>query len=333
MFSIKRLISLITCVLMAISLFGQTSAQSKIAIAPFVSEELDVHESIKSTLEKKLMQMATQNGFGASSSAFVITPSLDIIDKYATATVPSQFVVEMEVSFFVVNIVEDIIVSEISYEVKGVDTSEQKAIKAAINQVNVKSPRVRKFMEASRAKIVEYYADRVSVILEKAEAQANIGEYENALATLNAVPESVEGYSMVLDKMTEIYLKKVDKDAKMVLQEAKAKMALKDYNVAMDKLLKIPPTSSYFEEASNMFDNIKSDIDEDEKRRYEVKIQRMEVMKEASIAFKEDKVAWKDNVKNAAVEVASDAGKSILKNVLSNPNLHRKVFNLLLRRR
>lgn len=333
MFSIKRLISLITCVLMAISLFGQTSAQSKIAIAPFVSEELDVHESIKSTLEKKLMQMATQNGFGASSSAFVITPSLDIIDKYATATVPSQFVVEMEVSFFVVNIVEDIIVSEISYEVKGVDTSEQKAIKAAINQVNVKSPRVRKFMEASRAKIVEYYADRVSVILEKAEAQANIGEYENALATLNAVPESVEGYSMVLDKMTEIYLKKVDKDAKMVLQEAKAKMALKEYNVAMDKLLKIPPTSSYFEEASNMFDNIKSDIDEDEKRRYEVKIQRMEVMKEASIAFKEDKVAWKDNVKNAAVEVASDAGKSILKNVLSNPNLHRKVFNLLLRRR
>lgn len=333
MFSIKRLISLITCVLMAISLFGQTSAQSKIAIAPFVSEELDVHESIKSTLEKKLMQMATQNGFGASSSAFVITPSLDIIDKCATATVPSQFVVEMEVSFFVVNIVEDIIVSEISYEVKGVDTSEQKAIKAAINQVNVKSPRVRKFMEASRAKIVEYYADRVSVILEKAEAQANIGEYENALATLNAVPESVEGYSMVLDKMTEIYLKKVDKDAKMVLQEAKAKMALKEYNVAMDKLLKIPPTSSYFEEASNMFDNIKSDIDEDEKRRYEVKIQRMEVMKEASIAFKEDKVAWKDNVKNAAVEVASDAGKSILKNVLSNPNLHRKVFNLLLRRR
>mgnify|MGYP003562108260 FL=1 len=333
MFSIKRLISLITCVLMAISLFGQTSAQSKIAIAPFVSEELDVHESIKSTLEKKLMQMATQNGFGASSSAFVITPSLDIIDKYATATVPSQFVVEMEVSFFVVNIVEDIIVSEISYEVKGVDTSEQKAIKAAINQVNVKSPRVRKFMEASRAKIVEYYADRVPVILEKAEAQANIGEYENALATLNAVPESVEGYSMVLDKMTEIYLKKVDKDAKMVLQEAKAKTALKEYNVAMDKLLKIPPTSSYFEEASNMFDNIKSDIDEDEKRRYEVKIQRMEVMKEASIAFKEDKVAWKDNVKNAAVEVASDAGKSILKNVLSNPNLHRKVFNLLLRRR
>lgn len=333
MFSIKRLISLITCVLMAIALFGQTSAQSKIAIAPFVSEELDVHESIKSTLEKKLMQMATQNGFGASSSAFVITPSLDIIDKYATATVPSQFVVEMEVSFFVVNIVEDIIVSEISYEVKGVDTSEQKAIKAAINQVNVKSPRVRKFMEASRAKIVEYYADRVPVILEKAEAQANIGEYENALATLNAVPESVEGYSMVLDKMTEIYLKKVDKDAKMVLQEAKAKMALKEYNVAMDKLLKIPPTSSYFEEASNMFDNIKSDIDEDEKRRYEVKIQRMEVMKEASIAFKEDKVAWKDNVKNAAVEVASDAGKSILKNVLSNPNLHRKVFNLLLRRR
>lgn len=333
MFSIKRLISLITCVLMAISLFGQTSAQSKIAIAPFVSEELDVHESIKSTLEKKLMQMATQNGFGASSSAFVITPSLDIIDKYATATVPSQFVVEMEVSFFVVNIVEDIIVSEISYEVKGVDTSEQKAIKAAINQVNVKSPRVRKFMEASRAKIVEYYADRVPVILEKAEAQANIGEYENALATLNAVPESVEGYSMVLDKMTEIYLKKVDKDAKMVLQEAKAKMALKEYNVAMDKLLKIPPTSSYFEEASNMFDNIKSDIDEDEKRRYEVKIQRMEVMKGASIAFKEDKVAWKDNVKNAAVEVASDAGKSILKNVLSNPNLHRKVFNLLLRRR
>lgn len=333
MFSIKRLISLITCVLMAISLFGQASAQSKIAIAPFVSEELDVHESIKSTLEKKLMQMATQNGFGASSSAFVITPSLDIIDKYATATVPSQFVVEMEVSFFVVNIVEDIIVSEISYEVKGVDTSEQKAIKAAINQVNVKSPRVRKFMEASRAKIVEYYADRVPVILEKAEAQANIGEYENALATLNAVPESVEGYSMVLDKMTEIYLKKVDKDAKMVLQEAKAKMALKEYNVAMDKLLKIPPTCSYFEEASNMFDNIKSDFEEDEKRRYEVKIQRMEVMKEASIAFKKDKVAWKDNVKNAAVEVASDAGKSILKNVLSNPNLHRKVFNLLLRRR
>jgi hypothetical protein len=318
---------------MAISLFGQISAQSKIAIAPFISEELDVHESIKSTLEKKLMQMATLNGFGASSSAFVITPSLDITDKNATATVPSQFVVEMEVSFFVVNIVEDIIVSEISYEVKGIDTSEQKAIKAAINQINVKSPRVRKFMEASRAKIVEYYADRVPVILDKAEAQASIGEYENALATLNAVPESVEGYGMVLDKMTEIYLKKVDKDAKIVLQEAKAKMAQKEYNVALDKLLTIPPASSYFDEASNMFDNIKSDIKEDEQRKYEVKIQRMEEVKEASIASKNDKVVWRNNIKKAAVEVASDAGKSILKDILSNPNLHKKVFNLLLRRR
>lgn len=280
----KKLSLWILCCCAPLLLSAQ-SQERKIAITPLVVDGLNIPDDARASLNQKLLQMTTQNGFGSLSGEFVLTADVVVVDKQVTATAPAQYVVDLEVSVYVVNVLEKVIVAETSFNVKSIDRPESKAVVRAINQVNPRSPAVRTFMTSAREKIVDYYAERIPALVAKAQSLTDRGEYEEALAVLAVIPECVDEYPMVADRMTGVYVQMLDKYAEISLREAKSKIIQKDYDGALDALLYVDPMSTLAPEADRMVEQIKQTIDAEERAAREQKLREYELrMAEALLA-------------------------------------------------
>ncbi len=320
--------NLLICALVCLApswLAAQAQQEQRIAITPVVCEALDIPADAQAALNRKLLQMTTQNGFGATGGPFILTADVRTVDAMTTATAPVQYVMTLEVTAYVVNLQEQLIVGETSFEVKAIENSESKAIVRAINQINPRTPTVRKFMSGAREKIIDYYATRVPTIVAKAQSLADRGDYEEALSVLAAVPECLDDYPMVAEKMTAVYTQMVDKFAAVSIQEAKSKIALRDYPAALDALLYVDPTSTRFDEATQMVESIKQRIDAAERAEMEARLKRIEAQQELALKMHDDEVmlrrmqieaSQKQAAQHATESASSPAQQESLKNWL-----------------
>ncbi len=225
------------------------SAQEMVAITPVVCDAVSLPADAKAALNMKMTQMVTQNGMGARSGQFALTPNVVTLDKQATATAPAQYVVEFEVSFYLLDTEEQIILDETSFVVKGVDRLEHKAAIQAIHSINPRSPEVRRFMNGCREKVIEYYDNRIPKLITKAQAMAERRDFESALWVLASIPDVVDQYAMVEDQMTDIYLRQLNYNAQLAIREAKAKMSSGNYDSALAYLCTVDPFTDHNEEA------------------------------------------------------------------------------------
>ena len=271
---IQKILAVVALVMTCTATWAQ-EAENKIAITPMVSEESALSDSARNILKQKLLQMCTANDFGSVSGDFVLTADLQPVDKRTTATVPAQYIVEYEAQFYVMAVGEKVIVKEFSQKIRGLERSEEKALINALGRINPRTAQVRRFMKSSREKIVDYYAQRIPEIIAKAQSLQDRGEYEEALAVLTAVPECVEEYPIVADKMRAVYVEMVDKFAQTALQDARAKFAVGDYKAAVEAVVFIDPMSNYFADAQKLVDEVKATIDEKERAAMERELEQI----------------------------------------------------------
>lgn len=272
----NRLTVLIMALALHISgnLYAQQTLTAKdmIAISPLVCDKLPLPSDAKSSLQTKMIQMVTANGFGASSTRYALVPNATVIDKQVTPTTPAQYIVELEVSLYVYDAVEDFVVDQTSFVVKGVDRLENKAIIQAINQIRGTSPQSKSFMNSCRSKIIDYYNTRIPALISKAESLSERQQYDQAIAILASVPETVDQYQVVAELMTGVYKKKIDHDATIAIQAAKGKMAMGDFEGVLAELSSVDPASTKSKEASGMIATIKAKIDQAQQAELDAKI-------------------------------------------------------------
>lgn len=314
----------VLCCCAALSSHAQTQ-ERRIPLTPIVIDGLNIPDDAAAALNRKLMQMTVQNGFGSLSGDFVLTADVVTVDKQVTATAPAQYVVDLEVSVYAVNVLEKIIVAETSFRVKAIDRPENKAVVKAINQLNPRTPAVRTFMNSVREKIVDYYADRLPVLLAKAQSLGDRGEYEEALAVLAAVPDCVEEYPLVAEKMTGLYVQMLDKYARISLREAKSQLALKNYEGAMEALLYVDPMSTLSPEADRMVASISSTIDEAERaerarqiEEYERRMEQAQRMHDDEVMLRKMQIEASQKVGVAAAESGASKRESSLSDELGS---------------
>jgi hypothetical protein len=283
---VKKLLLLTGWLLCAFTFMAQQkiSERDMIAITPIVSDELAVNSGIRKTLETKARQLLTKNGALASfSERFVLTPNVTESSKNMTSTAPPMFAIEMEVSFYIVDVVEQAVMGEISFPVTGVHRNEHEAYIQAINKVNVGSAEARTFVNGCREKIIAYYNTHLPVIIKKAETLSSQQLYDEALVLLGGVPECVEGYPAVADEMTKTYKKMLNRDADIFLNEAKAFAAERNFGDALDALVKIDPLSDRYAVARAQIDGIRKQIDALERAAFEVQMTEIDAKREADL--------------------------------------------------
>lgn len=248
----------------------------KIAITPMVPDELNLQKSVSNTLKQRLLQMTAANGMGSSSGEFLLTANIVPIEKEIIPTAPSMVKVNLEISVYAVAVTEQVIIGEMSFEVKAVEKNESLAMSSAIRKINPRTDEVKAFMSSVREKIAAYYKERTPAIIAKAKQLASREEYDLALETLSSVPESVDQYPEVCSMMTAVYQQMIDKDALRALQEANSKIAVKKYNEAMDCLLYVDPFSKHASEARKLINQVRQSVQTSDRMAYESKIKEKE---------------------------------------------------------
>lgn len=284
------------------------SSKEMVAITPVVCEGAELPADAERALMMKMNQMVTANGMGASSLRYALVPNIVVVDKQATGTIPVQFIVSLEVSFYVLDVTEEIIVAETSFTTRGIDRMEHKAVIQAINQIASRSPQVKTFMERSRSKIIDYYTTRIPALLQKAQSLADREQYNEAIALLAAVPESVDEYPLVAEQMSAIYKKSLDQTAVGAIQQAKGAIALKNYEEAFEALQKVNPLSSYSKEAFAMIESVHQQLAEEERQQKEEEMRRYEDQLRQNEQARQDAVA----LQRLQLETAREAGASVM---------------------
>ncbi|MDL2221676.1 hypothetical protein LJC35_03885 [Parabacteroides sp. OttesenSCG-928-N08] len=296
--------------LLAISnmlLCAQRSVTQKdlLAITPLVSDELDIPSGARSILESKTKQMLSQNGLASLSERIILTPDITILSKEVAPTTPPMFSLEAEISFYVIDLMEGVIIHEITFSAKGINNQEHKALIQAINQINVRTPEVRRFVEESKTRLHEYYKARIPSLLSKANTFVSQGLYEDALILLSGIPETVEGYDAVAKNIHSTYKLWANHDADRLLLEAKALMATGDHVAAMHALSCVDPMSDRYKNADVMFNQIMSGISERERIAVAKEQQVYEDKKEAAQRAHDDNVMLAKMAIQATQQVAT----------------------------
>ena len=275
------------CFCFPLMLFSQ---ERNIAITPLLPAEVDIPESLRPMLQQKLLQIATTNGFGSESDDFILTANVMVLEKTAVPTVPPQINLTLEVSLYVINRLEKVIVAEKSVQIGGLDKTENSAYTQALKQLNPRKSEIRSFMTSAREKIVEYYTEKLPALLSKAQSLADMGDTDEALAVLSTIPEVVPDYPLVAELMSEFYLESLDTQCAGILREAQGKLAVKNYEDALDLLVTVDPLSSHFQEAGQMIDSIRSVISAEEARQHEMEWQLYQQQLELAEKARADEV-------------------------------------------
>lgn len=305
----KRYSFLLFIVLSLISIKGLGQGKN-IAITPMVPDEIELNEGSKNVLQQKLLQMTTLNGFGSYSNDFILTANIIPLSKNVIPGTPSQVSVHLEVSIYVVGVAEQVVLDEYSLEVKALAKTDNQAMAKAIKQINPRKPEVRAFMSTAREKIEKYYIERTPALIAKAQMLADREEYKKALAVLSSVPESVSEYLTVVDMMTSIHQQMIDKEATRLIQFAKNNIIKKKYHEALDDLFLVDPMSSKAPEAQNVINQIKAQIEENDRLAYEAKLREQDAKIEAAKRAQDNAELNKKAHLEASYKVAEEEGKS-----------------------
>lgn len=222
----KNILTIIICFICSYYSLAQNKMTSNqmIGITPIICSTFGLPTDAVNSLNQKLLQMVTKNGFGSISGEIILTANPVITNKQMSSTVPQQFIVDVDLSIYVVNFKERIVVNEITIPLKGINRIENKAFIFAINSLNANSPKVRNFMNQTRSKIIDYYSTKIPTIISTAKSMAYRSEDKEAFSLLAKIPNFVSQYPEVLELMNSIHAKVPMLDTAALMQQNRVEL-------------------------------------------------------------------------------------------------------------
>lgn len=252
----KRLVLFISGLLMcglsvAQNNLGSTDDMGRIALTAVVADESGVPSYAKRVLETKLREVVTRSGLSSTATTprFVITASVNLLQKELTATAPPMTAVSLATTLFIGDAVSGQLFASYSYNtVKGVGTNEQRAYLSAIRGLKASDSELDAFVEKGKQKIVEYYNSQIDFLIKEAKALTDQEKYDEAFALLTSVPNVCkDAYTKAMEQISVVYQKKIDTESAVFLNQAtaawKANKSEEGARTAIELLSKIHPNS------------------------------------------------------------------------------------------
>jgi hypothetical protein len=257
---------------------GSTDDVGRIALSPIVVEESGVPAYARKALTSKLKQIVTRNGLGAEplSPRFVLTASVDLINKEMTATAPPMTAVEVATTLYIGDAETGQLFASYAYEPsKGVGTNENRAYLSALGRVSATAPAVAAFVEQGKQKIVEFYNSQIDFLLAEAKSLCDSEQYDAAIAKLSGVPSICkEAYVKAMSEVAVIYQRKLDVEGAAAYNKALAawntNKSREGAEAAVSHLAAIHPLSSYAAKGSELVKSIEAHHAAIEARRLEM---------------------------------------------------------------
>ncbi|MDR0687940.1 MAG: hypothetical protein LBF55_04535 [Prevotellaceae bacterium] len=133
-------------------------AQAPLAVSVKIPEHTALPRSAQQLLAKKMQQLTTLNGVGSQSAnaRFSLTPLLSIVESGVTPTAPPRQLVRLSLVLIVADSAgSKSTLAQVELSAKGVGENEEAAVLNALQQVDIRSATLKRFMEQSKKKIAE----------------------------------------------------------------------------------------------------------------------------------------------------------------------------------
>ncbi len=258
----KRIFSFIVFLGVTFILCAQVAVQSRIgfsyASGTYPSE---ITDNVARTLENKVNQIISRNCVGAtiaSSAVFAIRPEIVILSQDVISTgMRGVYVSRGEITLYAVGLLDGNTYASVIIPMEGsAPNNAQSAINQMIQRINISDVRIVRFIQTAQQKIEEFFVENTPVLMQKAEILAKKGQYEDAVAVLSLIPESVSSYETVAKRMSEYYTAAIDIEAEKQMNEVEVLLVKGDTEAALDILAKIDPLSTYSPKAKETITKI-----------------------------------------------------------------------------
>lgn len=289
-------------VFLAILLLSLTSGAQNcnVPVRIYLSEDFSgVPVSCLNYLDKSLERIATQNGVVTDlvSTPFVVTVHVDVLDKHFLAGPPAKHVYKLGVTLFLADTFRKQKYASHYFELDAVGNNETKAYMSAFRNIAPKNGQMASFFENGKKKMIAYFDSQYPNIIKEAKRQADMQQYESAIAMLMAVPSCSKGVDECTRVGMEIYVKFRDRINNAILTQAEAVWATgqteESARQAASLLVQIDPESSAYDKGTALLAEIKkqirSDIDFEMHTKYDdalaLEKQRLECARAVGVAY------------------------------------------------
>ncbi len=267
-------------------------------ISVAMPSDCTLDSNTKSILKNKLLQILSAKGVaGTEWSAVIMVPEINVINSNSINGGMRQIMsVELGITLTVRNMITNTVFNTMQIGSKGEGYSDIEAQRSAIKKIDVRNTDYSRFVEATKAKISDYYRDNTTALITNANTLASQQLFDEALALLSTYPESLPGYTKVADAMTSIFKKCQTQYCSQILLSAQAAYSNHDYAEAAELVSMIDAQSSCASQAQTLLGSIKKGMDkqysdqiemEKEKMRSEERIKTAQIraIKDIAIAY------------------------------------------------
>jgi ribosomal protein L12E/L44/L45/RPP1/RPP2 len=131
-------------------------AQTSVAIGVKMPEGTPLSPRAQQLVLKKMQQLATLNSVGseATDTRFSLTPMVSIVESNVASTAPPRQLVKLSLVLVIAdNAGSQSTLAQVELSAKGVGDSEEAAVLNALQQVDIRSATLKRFMEQGKKKI------------------------------------------------------------------------------------------------------------------------------------------------------------------------------------
>lgn len=278
----KHFITAIIFLLLSATTFGADN--DYISLGAFVSNDpVSIPVEAASLLKARMQRIIVADGFADNQTTgrFALVAKCDVLEKDIVPTTPPRISQKLELSFVVVDLIENKVYGGCDMTVSGIGTNETKAFSAAFQKVSPQNQQIKKLLSVAKEKIFNYYTNSCPQIQTQARTLASTGQFDKAIFSLMSVPAvCTECYNSCQQLASEIYQQKIDAECSRLLAQAKSKWSASQSGVAAievaEIISQIDPRFSGYPAVVEFRDSVTAKLAADAKLEWEFQMKKYE---------------------------------------------------------
>ena len=302
---LRKLSFSLVFVLAALSL----RAQAVIDLSAYIDDETAAQ--LGDNLKNKISKIITRNGMADAAGLFVVTPTLTITDDGAVDTgMTTLHVLRADLTLSVKNLFEDTVFGSQTISLQANGKSMEACMRSLINKVNVNDARFAKLIGDVQQGIADYYTRQMPKILAKVNSLVAREEYEDAMAALAVIPESVDEYEAVEELKVQVYDKLLAGEVTRAVAQADILVRQGDIDGALELCRACNPVSPNYGEVIRFLNRLDAQAAAAEAAAMEQELRKMDA--EAMRARTQQEAAVEaQSLKAERAESSAKKGKSL----------------------
>lgn len=255
-----------------------------ISLGAYVSNEpKTIPAEAASLLANRLQRAIAANGFADNKAIgrFALVARCDVLEKDIAPTTPPRISQKLELSFVVIDLIENKAYGSCEMTVSGIGTNETKAFSSAFQKVSAQNQQIKTLLKEVKEKILDYYTNSCPQIQTEARTFASTGQYDKAIFSLMSVPAvCTECYNSCQNLAAEIYRQKIDAECNRLLEQAKSKWASSRSGDTAAEIAgiisQIDPRASGFSDVVEFRNSVSAKLTADAQRQWEFQMKKYE---------------------------------------------------------